>query len=165
MPIIKDFLSNALTYDFQISSGPVAAAFGVNWSVGTASELEFYDPGEPGYADGGAAYARTTYASFSSPVSGFAAATSSAKSFERPGATDGLNFMSTDTSGINYADALGTGVLFQAASSRELDLDDFLFEQTVEAGGTSAVLGLDLLPGFTYEDTLFDGMLPDLAFI
>ncbi|MGR3490398.1 MULTISPECIES: hypothetical protein [Paracoccaceae] len=53
MPIIRDFLSDLLTFDISVGPGPIAANRGINWEFSISNELNFYQPGQNGYADGG----------------------------------------------------------------------------------------------------------------
>jgi hypothetical protein len=164
MPIIKDWLSNALTDSIVLSSGPIADLAGISWTYARQTALTFSEP-DPGLTDGGFGIGRSSSLVIETPFNAFVRSDAFAFAFERSGITDGLNIANANGSGLAYGSDLGTSLSLSSGSTTVLDMDDLSLSHASSGAFDSTLFGVNILPGIQYSDILFDGMFPDINLI
>ena len=159
MPIIRNALSELLTFDISIGPGPIGQALDIDWEFSVSNELTFNEPGENGFADGGFSWSTDVAFESNSIARDILVSDSFDFSLEKRGGIlkgeDGFNVEMTNT----YVDAFdswrGTSAETLNETSFGIDGDDRDVDFSVIAARETSLFDRDILPDFAFDFAIF----------
>ena len=135
---IRNTLSNLLTFDVTLDSGPIADALGIEWTLNLSSDLDFTGPSS-------VFYGRSFSFESSSTARDIAVGDQFAFNFNGPQSEDGFSYSEQSRWVNTYESYRGTSVENYGQSAFAVDNTPGIQGQYGEYFD-SAVLGEDFLP-------------------
>ena len=155
MPIIRDALSNLLTFDIEIGPGPISTAVGIDWQFSVSNELTFYQPGEAGFNDGGFSNSFDIGVTSTSIARDIVVADSFDFAYEKRGGilvgVDGASVAVQNATVVDYESWRDTEVESNTLVQFFADGEDATFGAGVFADIDTMILGQDFLPGLEID--------------
>ncbi|MEM8731791.1 MAG: hypothetical protein AAGF79_17920, partial [Pseudomonadota bacterium] len=143
---IQSFLSDLLTFDYSVESGPISDSFGIDWSYSISSDLDFT-------GKSGVSYAQQSSFSTSSVARDYSAEDEFMWDLQGPQSPGGISYSTEGDGSVQYDSFRGTSVDNASSGALDIDVANVSLAGNIDVEVDTEILGADYFPAFRITDT------------